>query len=55
MESIELDAIDLLLLDSLQRDASLSNVALADKVNVSPPPACGASSAWSRAAGSNGK
>ena len=25
------------LLDSLQRDASLSNVALADKVNVSPP------------------
>jgi DNA-binding Lrp family transcriptional regulator len=37
MEHIELDAIDLLLLDSLQRDASLSNVALAEKVNVSPP------------------
>jgi DNA-binding Lrp family transcriptional regulator len=37
MESIELDAIDLQLLDSLQHDASLSNVALAHKVNVSPP------------------
>ena len=37
MESNQLDAIDLQLLDSLQHDASLSNVALADKVNVSPP------------------
>ena len=37
MEQNEIDAIDLHLLDSLQRDASLSNVALAEKVNVSPP------------------
>ena len=37
MELNLLDAIDLQLLDSLQRDASLSNVALAEKVNVSPP------------------
>ena len=37
MESNELDNIDLQLLDSLQHDASLSNVALAEKVNVSPP------------------
>ena len=37
MKSIELDAIDLQLLDSLQHDASLSNVALAETVNVSPP------------------
>ena len=37
MESIELDAIDLQLLDSLQHDATMSNVALAHKVNVSPP------------------
>jgi DNA-binding Lrp family transcriptional regulator len=37
MKLIELDAIDLQLLDSLQHDASLSNVALAEKVNVSPP------------------
>ena len=37
MKLIELDAMDLQLLDSLQRDASLSNVALAEKVNVSPP------------------
>jgi Lrp/AsnC family transcriptional regulator, leucine-responsive regulatory protein len=37
MESNELDTIDWLLLDHLQRDASLSNVALAEKVNVSPP------------------
>lgn len=37
MEYNQLDAIDLQLLDSLQRDASLSNVALAEKVNVSPP------------------
>jgi DNA-binding Lrp family transcriptional regulator len=37
MESNTLDAIDLQLLDSLQHDASLSNVALAEKVHVSPP------------------
>lgn len=37
MESNHLDSIDLQLLDSLQRDASLSNLALANKVNVSPP------------------
>jgi len=37
MESNQLDATDLQLLNSLQRDASLSNVALAEKVNVSPP------------------
>jgi DNA-binding Lrp family transcriptional regulator len=37
MNHNELDAIDLQLLDSLQHDVSLSNVALAEKVNVSPP------------------
>ena len=37
MEQNELDSVDLQLLDSLQRDASLSNVALAEKVKVSPP------------------
>ncbi len=37
MESNALDAIDLQLLDSMQHDASLSNVALAEKVHVSPP------------------
>lgn len=37
MESNALDAIDVQLLDSLQHDASLSNVALAEKVHVSPP------------------
>ncbi len=37
MESLEIDAIDLRLLDQLQRDASLSNVALAELVHVSPP------------------
>ncbi len=37
MELNQLDAIDLQLLDHLQHDAGLSNVALADKVNVSPP------------------
>ena len=37
MELKELDTIDLQLLDALQHDASISNVALADKVNVSPP------------------
>ncbi len=37
MESNALDAIDLQLLDSMQHDASLSNVALAVKVHVSPP------------------
>ena len=37
MESIELDAIDLLLLAQLQTDASLSNQALAERVHTSPP------------------
>ena len=37
MELNELDGIDLQLLDALQHDASISNVTLADKVNVSPP------------------
>jgi DNA-binding Lrp family transcriptional regulator len=37
MEPNELDLIDLQLLDALQRDASVSNVALAERVNVSPP------------------
>ena len=33
----ELDRIDKAILRALQRDASLSNVALAAKVNLSPP------------------
>lgn len=37
MESITLDGVDLRLLDQLQRDASLSNQALAELVHVSPP------------------
>ncbi len=37
MEEIELDAIDLKLLESLQGDSSLSNQALAERVHVSPP------------------
>ena len=37
MKQDKLDNIDLQLLDHLQRNASLSNVALAEKVNVSPP------------------
>jgi Lrp/AsnC family leucine-responsive transcriptional regulator len=37
MESIDLDTTDLRLLDALQRDASQSNLALAEAVHVSPP------------------
>lgn len=37
MEQITLDAIDLQLLAQLQRDASLSNQALAQQVHTSPP------------------
>lgn len=37
MEFSELDTVDLQLLDALQQDASLSNVALAERVHVSPP------------------
>ena len=37
MEFSELDNIDLLLLKALQQDASLSNVALAERVHVSAP------------------
>ncbi|KQP13634.1 Lrp/AsnC family transcriptional regulator [Pseudorhodoferax sp. Leaf267] len=37
MESIDIDTIDIRLLDALQRDASQSNLALAEAVHVSPP------------------
>ena len=37
MEQNTLDSIDLQLLSALQQDASLSNVALAERVHVSPP------------------
>ena len=37
MESFDIDDTDLRLLDALQTDASLSNLALAAKVHVSPP------------------
>jgi DNA-binding Lrp family transcriptional regulator len=37
MESIDIDETDLRLLDALQTDASLSNLALAAQVHVSPP------------------
>src|SRR5574343_1035155 len=37
MEYSELDPIDLQLLAALQQDASLGNVALAERVHVSPP------------------
>ncbi|QTN30084.1 Lrp/AsnC family transcriptional regulator [Rhodoferax sp. AJA081-3] len=37
MKSIDLDAIDTQLLAQLQRDASLSNQALAERVHISPP------------------
>jgi DNA-binding Lrp family transcriptional regulator len=37
MESFEIDNTDLLLLDALQKDASLSNQTLAALVHVSPP------------------
>ena len=37
MELSELDQTDLLLLAALQEDASLSNVALAERMHVSPP------------------
>lgn len=37
MEQITLDATDLLVLQQLQRDASLSNQALAERVHTSPP------------------
>ena len=37
LEQISIDAIDLLLLDQLQRDASITNQALAERVHTSPP------------------
>lgn len=37
MEQISIDETDFRLLDQLQRDASLSNQALAQRVHVSPP------------------
>ncbi|MGE5385759.1 MAG: Lrp/AsnC family transcriptional regulator [Betaproteobacteria bacterium] len=38
MDSIQLDAIDLRLLERLQGDARISNVALAEVANLSPAP-----------------
>ena len=37
VEQIIIDAVDFRILDALQRDASLSNLALAKRVNTSPP------------------
>jgi len=37
MEQIDIDVTDMRLLDQLQRDASLSNQALAELVHISPP------------------
>ncbi len=37
MKEIDIDAVDLLILDQLQKDASLSNQALADRVHTSAP------------------
>ncbi|MDR7308171.1 Lrp/AsnC family transcriptional regulator [Rhodoferax saidenbachensis] len=37
MESISIDTIDILLLAQLQRDASLNNQELAERVHTSPP------------------
>ena len=37
MEQIDIDDTDLRLLDALQRDAAISNQALAAQVHVSPP------------------
>jgi Lrp/AsnC family transcriptional regulator, leucine-responsive regulatory protein len=37
MEQISLDEIDLSLLEAMQTDASLSNLALAAQANISPP------------------
>lgn len=37
MEQTTLDATDLQLLEQLQNDASLSNLALADRIHISPP------------------
>jgi Lrp/AsnC family transcriptional regulator, leucine-responsive regulatory protein len=37
MNSINIDSVDLQLLSSLQRDASPSNLALAEQVHISPP------------------
>jgi len=37
LEQISIDATDLLLLDQLQRDASITNQALAERVHTSPP------------------
>ena len=37
INTINIDSIDLQLLSSLQRDASLSNLALAEQVHISPP------------------
>ncbi len=34
---MDIDTVDLQLLDHLQHDASLSNLALAERVNISPP------------------
>lgn len=43
-----MDAIDHEILRELQRDGRLSNQELAQRVGLTPPPACAAYGSWSR-------
>jgi len=45
-EMVQLDAIDRAILRQLQVDARLSNVELAQRVHLSPRPACGGCAGW---------
>ena len=51
--SAELDRTDKAILRQLQRDASLSNVALAEKVHLSPPARLPAARGAAQAAGAD--
>lgn len=52
MSDIELDRTDIRILAELQRDGRLSNQELADRVSLSPSPACAGCDGWKRRASS---
>lgn len=50
MSKVELDKIDRKILEVLQSNGRLTNLEVAEQVNLSPNPACAASAAWRKAA-----
>ena len=48
--AVRLDALDWRILKELQADGRMTNVALAERVGLSAPPACAACARWRKPA-----